>query len=97
VNGDQTQPDGDDDDERKAMTTREVVAAFVRSAFGQPDLSEAADIFESGLVESIFAMELISFVETTFAIEVEYEDLDVANFASIDRISELVDRKLATR
>ena len=68
---------------------REFVSRFVRGH----DLGDAEDIFATGFVNSMFAMQLVQFVETTFGITVESDDLDIDNFRSIDAIAALVERK----
>ena len=50
-------------------------------------------IFETGRVNSLFAMQLVLFVEKQFGIAVDSEDLDLKNFASIASIERLVARK----
>ncbi|MBF0378458.1 MAG: acyl carrier protein [Desulfamplus sp.] len=55
-----------------------------------PDL----DLFASGRVNSLFAMQLVLFVEKEFGFKVENEDLDYENFKSIDAILGFVQRKL---
>ena len=47
------------------------------------DLEDGTDIFGSGIVKCFFAVELISFTEQEFGIEIEDEDLDLDNFRSI--------------
>jgi acyl carrier protein len=54
-------------------------------------------MFVLGVVNSLFAMQLVMFVEKEFQITVENEDLDFANFQSISAIAHLVDRKLNGR
>ncbi|HYR12197.1 MAG TPA: phosphopantetheine-binding protein [Longimicrobium sp.] len=68
---------------------REFVSRFVRGH----DLGDGEDIFATGFVNSMFAMQLVQFVETTFGITVESDDLDIDNFRSIDAIAALVERK----
>ena len=68
---------------------REFVSRFVRGH----DLGDGEDIFATGFVNSMFAMQLVQFVETTFAVTVESDDLDIDNFRSIDAIAALVERK----
>ncbi|HEX6373010.1 MAG TPA: phosphopantetheine-binding protein [Longimicrobium sp.] len=68
---------------------RDFVSRFVRGH----DLGDGEDIFATGFVNSMFAMQLVSFVETTFGITVESDDMDIDNFRSIDAISALVERK----
>ncbi|KLD69259.1 hypothetical protein Y887_17800 [Xanthomonas pisi DSM 18956] len=52
------------------------------------------DIFKLGLVDSLFAMQLVLFVEHEFQLVVEGEELDLDNFCSIDAMSAYVHRKL---
>lgn len=68
---------------------REFVSRFVRGH----DLGDGDDIFATGFVNSMFAMQLVQFVETTFGITVESDDLEIDNFRSIDAIAALVERK----
>ena len=51
------------------------------------------NIFELGLVDSPFAIELVLFIEEAFGIDVLDTDLDIGNFSSIKRIREFVERK----
>ena len=68
---------------------REFVARFMRGH----DLQDGEDLFATGYVNSMFAMQLVQFVETTFGITVESDDLEIDNFRSIDAIAALVERK----
>lgn len=51
------------------------------------------NIFELGIVNSLFSMKLITFLEDTFHISVEYEDMNLDNFSSINNILEYLKRK----
>lgn len=57
-------------------------------------LDDTLDIFDSGLVTSLFAIELMTFLEQQFAIKVTMNDLDMANFNSVDHITHFVEQKL---
>lgn len=70
------------------------VREFLRDGVGGIDLADDEDIFETGAVTSLFAMELVLFVESTFGITVENEDLDLSNFSSIRNLSTFVETKL---
>jgi methoxymalonate biosynthesis acyl carrier protein len=70
---------------------RDFVGRFIRGR----DLDDGEDIFATGFVNSMFAMQLVQFVETTFGIAVESDDLDIDNFRSVDAIAALVERKQA--
>jgi methoxymalonate biosynthesis acyl carrier protein len=50
------------------------------------------DLFASGAVSSLFAMELVVFVESTFGITVEGADLALDNFRTVRKMSSLVTR-----
>jgi len=68
---------------------REFVSRFVKGH----DLGDGEDIFATGFVNSMFAMQLVQFVESTFGITVESDDMEIDNFRSIDAIAALVERK----
>jgi methoxymalonate biosynthesis acyl carrier protein len=48
------------------------------------------DLFGSGLVSSLFAMQLVAHVESTFGLTVQGPDLKLANFRTIAAITDLV-------
>ncbi|WP_432103588.1 acyl carrier protein [Streptomyces sp. bgisy091] len=54
-----------------------------------------ADLFESGAVSSLFAMELVVFVEKTFDVTVSGPDLTLANFRTVREMANLVLRLAA--
>ena len=53
------------------------------------------DILEAGYGNSMFAMQLVAFVESHFGLEIEADDLEIDNFRSINRVAALVARKQA--
>jgi methoxymalonate biosynthesis acyl carrier protein len=55
-------------------------------------LRDDADIFQMGLLSSLYALRLVESVEREFGVPVANEDLKVANFSSIDAIARLVAR-----
>ena len=66
--------------------TREFMGKFFQSS----DLKDDDDIFALGLVNSLFAMQLVMFVEKTFNMTVEDDDLNIDNFRTINAITQLV-------
>ena len=66
---------------------------FVGRATNDSPLADDDDIFATGFVNSLFAMELVTFVEGTYGITIESEDLDLDNFRTVARIAALVARK----
>ena len=51
------------------------------------------NIFELGIVDSLFAMKLINFVEKNFDIVIGFSDINIDNFSSIDNIAKLIQVK----
>jgi methoxymalonate biosynthesis acyl carrier protein len=76
---------------------KDTVRRFILSSIAVPDLDDDADLFESGIVNSLFAVQLTTFVEKTFGIEVGMDDLDMANFKSLNATTAFVLRKNGRR
>ncbi len=70
------------------------IHAFLSNAFAGHEFHDDEDIFALGFVSSLFAMQLVEFVEHEFTIVIESEDLEWENFRSITSIARLVERKL---
>jgi acyl carrier protein len=71
------------------------VRSFLARFFRNHELGDDDDIFALGYVNSLFAMQLVMFLEKDFAIKVDNKDLDLNNFRTINAISDLVIRKSA--
>ncbi len=74
---------------------KDKIRAFVRDKTKQPNLADDEDFFQKGFVNSLFAMQLVLFVEKEFQLRVGDDDLVLENFNSTNAISALVERKLA--
>lgn len=70
-------------------TIREFLSRFLRNH----EVGDDENIFALGFVNSLFAMQLVMFVEKEFGVAVENEDLDLENFHSVNAIAALVARK----
>lgn len=77
------------DDTQVRERIREFIGRHVRGH----ELDDDADIFGLGFVNSMFAMQLVLFVESEFGVAVEDEDLELDNFKSVNAIAGLVERK----
>lgn len=73
---------------------RQTILTFLEQ-FIDVDVADDEDLFASGLVNSLFAMQLVLFVEKEFSIKVDNEDLDLDNFRSVSAITGFIQRKLA--
>lgn len=75
------------------METREKVRKFIKRSVGDKPFDDSVNIFEEGLVNSLFIMQLVLFIEDEFEISVKNEDLTLENFKSVDSIVKLVESK----
>ena len=66
---------------------------FLSQFFGSHDLRDDEDIFAVGFVNSMFAMQLVLFIEQEFQVTIENEDLELDNFRTIDAMVSLLKRK----
>ena len=73
------------------------IREYVVSALHNPDLSDDADIFEDGGASSLFAAELVVFVEDALGVELSDDDLVRENFATIDAVSRLAESRSPKR
>jgi acyl carrier protein len=73
---------------------REKIREFLRSFIDESNIADDDNIFETGLVNSLFAMQLVSFIEKNFEISIENYELDIDNFKDINSIVALVNSKL---
>ncbi len=79
------------------MSTNKImpkVEKFVGQYLNTDNIVPDLDLFASGMVNSLFAMQLVLFVEKEFGFKVENEDLDYENFKSLDAIHGFIQRKL---
>lgn len=75
----------------------ETIRRFVLSAITVARLDDDADLFESGIANSLFAVQLMTFLEKTYGIQVEMDDLDIENFKSVNATKAFVLRKKGSR
>ncbi len=69
-------------------SVREFLARTIRNQA----VADDQDIFAAGFVNSLFAMQLVMFVEQTFGFSVSDDDLVIENFRTINAITQLVER-----
>ncbi|MGA4838418.1 acyl carrier protein [Streptomyces sp. G45] len=78
-----------------AAVTRDL-RTFLTSSLGR-ELGLDDDYFALGLATSLFALELVNFVEGRYGIEVGVDDLDLDHFRTLGRLREFVLTKTARR
>ncbi|HDX9634238.1 acyl carrier protein [Bacillus cereus group sp. MYBK108-2] len=70
------------------------VRFFITKFFGKENFNDSDNLSELGFVNSLFAMQLIMFVEKKFDIRIENEEMDFKNFNSVEAIANLVNNKI---
>lgn len=80
---------------------RETVRTFLLDNFlhGEDprNLKDDTELKESGILDSLSTLKLVSFLEEQFQVEFEANDLDAGNLASVESIERLVRSKMAAR
>ena len=54
--------------------------------------SDETDLIDGGLLDSLALVELLFQVEREFGIEVSFDDLDIENFRTVERITQFIER-----
>ena len=60
-------------------------------------LTESTPLITSGILDSLATLELVSFLEQRYNIELEAKDVDASRLGTLNDISRLVNTKLAAR
>jgi acyl carrier protein len=75
---------------------RKLVSDYMCKITGSRALDDSVDVFETGLVNSLAIIQLIAFVEKNFRIKVKLDDLDKANFSSVEAICAFLSGKVSS-
>lgn len=68
------------------------VRDFIGGRYPDAQISETDDIFQLGFINSLFAMELVMFIEKQFGITIPNDELRIDNFRTTRSMAELVER-----
>lgn len=68
----------------------ERIEDFIINVVGIDSIDYDLRIFDDGLVNSLFAIELMTFIEREFSIKICMEDLDMENFQTINSIAKFI-------
>jgi methoxymalonate biosynthesis acyl carrier protein len=69
------------------------IREFFSRFFLTAKLGNEDDIFSGGYVNSLFALQLIAWLEKEFDVVVADDDLQIGNFNSVNSIALFIDRK----
>jgi acyl carrier protein len=79
--------------DKKAEIREFIVENFL---FGNDDgLQDDTSFLEEGIIDSTGVLELVTFLEETYEIQVEDDELVPENLDSIDNVTAYIERKLA--
>ncbi|TQR30076.1 acyl carrier protein [Lysinibacillus sphaericus] len=73
--------------------TKMKIKTYLSKFFKNHEIMDNEDIFSTGFVNSLFAMQLVMFIEKEFNIKVKNKDLDLNNFRTIDSIVSFISKK----
>ena len=80
---------------------RDVVRSFILENFlpgeDPKNLTDDTELKESGILDSLSTLKLVTFLEEQFGVEFEADDLEAGNLASIENIERLVKSKMAAK
>ena len=69
---------------------RDAIRLELRRLGNGTAFADGDDVFERGVIKSLNLIELIAFIEDTYAIEIDQRDVFEGRLRSVDRLVELV-------
>lgn len=72
---------------------KEQLKAFLAESSGIAEIDENTELFSTGIVNSLFAIQLVMYLERSFKIEIGMDDLNMDNFNSISAICSFIENK----
>lgn len=73
------------------------IREYVKNVLRDSNIKDNDSILESEIINSLFLIQLVLYLEKTFDVEIEKEDLKLENFDCINTIYEFVSRKIGAR
>lgn len=74
---------------------RQEISLFLAEHIRNHTVAADEDIFAAGFVTSMFAMQLVLFIEGQFGVKLSNRDLKLDNFRTIDQMIALIEHKIA--
>lgn len=75
------------------MNNEKIIMGFLEKYFDVSKVNKDDNIFELGFVNSLFAMQMVSFIENEFDFEIRNDELNLDNFKSINSILAFISSK----
>jgi methoxymalonate biosynthesis acyl carrier protein len=70
------------------------IKEFISNSIQIDRIDDEEDLFDTGIVNSLFSIQLVTFVEKKFNITVTVDDLDIENFKSVSALYSFVKNKI---
>ena len=77
----------------KKMITQFINSTIIDNHNGEIKLKDTDPLLEAGILDSLGIMKLLSFLEETFSVSLEAEDLMPENFETVETLSRFVENK----
>lgn len=74
----------------------EEVHEFVAQHVGGERFADDDDMFAAGRINSLFAVQLVMWVERTYGVIVQGADLDIGNFRTVADVARFIDSRIGT-
>lgn len=74
------------------MSPKEILLDFFKNEKKISGIDENTDLFAEGHVNSLFALEMVVFIEKTFSLKIPRKELGKANFKSVAAMAALIER-----
>ena len=68
----------------------QTILAFLRERFGVELPSASANLIETGILDSMMFVDLIVLIEEQYGVVAELDDLEIENFATVERMAQFV-------
>ena len=72
--------------------TKEKIFEFFKAKGVSENLDFETDLFKGGFIDSLFAFEVVVFLEETFGVHLDNKDITEENFRTITSMANMIDR-----
>ena len=72
--------------------TKEKIFEFFKAKGVSENLDFETDLFKGGFIDSLFAFEVVVFLEETFGVHLDNKDITEENFRTITSMASMIDR-----